>query len=525
MRQPPYVSTGHSPVKRGRLLAHPPSAWLELTSRRQFIAAMAACSMSPLLLGLTGCRRSAPADGVIDAIEPIAATPFRPPLPQVEPFVRVRVGRVRGVPLTERSANTENGESEDAIDPATPTDVVTDPETDAGSDPPIVPATDPRDRSFPVIYLGSEGQMLRIAHPESITHYIAARGPLQIGIGFDGWHIIDSRGVRLPIFELTPVHLMPLEREADGESIAMDERRFPGVLTLVPMTHVDPVAFDVVNHVRIEQYLPGVVMRELYNHWHVETHAAQAVAARSFACSERAWWAERRHFDLTDTQRSQVYAGMVTHQRSLDAVARTRGMVLGYDEHLVPAYYSSCCGGTAARAIDAIGPNPINDIPPLHGQPDTDVCTGVSVARWRYTYERSVISRRIARFGRARNLDDLAGLKSLRAIEMAEVNPHGRPVQFALSDDAGGLVLIGAETLRHAINQADGAMPRLRHALRSSHVEVERDGGNLIFDGRGFGHGVGMCQHGAELRARDGESFSDILLRYYPGAAIVRAYA
>ena len=60
-----------------------------------------------------------------------------------------------------------------------------------------------------------------------------------------------------------------------------------------------------------------------------------------------------------------------------------------------------------------------------------------------------------------------------------------------------------------------------RDSLKSSALEPRIDNGRLILDGRGYGHGAGMCQYGAEFMAKSGKSARSILERYYPGATIV----
>ncbi len=61
--------------------------------------------------------------------------------------------------------------------------------------------------------------------------------------------------------------------------------------------------------------------------------------------------------------------------------------------------------------------------------------------------------------------------------------------------------------------------------LWSSHVRVSLDRREATFDGRGHGHGVGLCQYGAEALAQAGEDHESIVQWYYPGAALLRTYA
>lgn len=421
-----------------------------------------------------------------EAIEPEPEAPFvHPPVPTEEPTVRVRVHRVR----------------------------------------------DERE----VVLVGEEGQWLRLTQgQDAFVTATALRAPLRIRMGIMGWSVTDTLGFRSSVTGVEPIIVRPdgnahddvdeEHRERFNTSIFLGTRFFPGQLRFVARTSEDPVAFDIVNDVPLETYLPGVVSRELYNHWHYEAFAAQAIAARSFACAEHAYFLNRRHFDMTDTQTSQVYGGMTTHTTSLEAVADTRGQVLAYEGLLVPGYYSSCCGGIAAAAPDAIGPNPINAIAPLRGQSQQDICTALPVCSWRTQRPIDVTTQRIVAWARMRGDAELAELGELFTIEPTAHNEYGRPTRYALTDIYGTTVEMPAERLRTAINHSEPGLPTPARSLRSSHFTAAIEGDDFVFEGFGFGHGVGMCQHGAQLRARTGSTHQEILAWYYPDSKIVAAY-
>jgi stage II sporulation protein D len=315
--------------------------------------------------------------------------------------------------------------------------------------------------------------------------------------------------------------LIALARDP-GPAMTINGAPYPGSVQLHarPDRHAD--AFDVVSHVPLERYLPGVLVRELYNHWHIETHTAQAIAARTFATTESVFWRSRRHFDMTNTEASQMYTGLTTHETSLEAVRATRGVMLAYHNQLVPGYYSASCGGLAAKAVDAISASPINDVPPLHGHAGEDSCAALAQHRWRVTHTVSTLAQRFRDYGKAYNIKPLAELDAVRKIELIETNEHGRPTLFTI--DAGGQLLdIEAERLRWAANFTEAPLGA-NERLLSSYVEPIAHDARITFNGRGRGHGAGMCQYGAEAMARDGRTAMEILKFYYPGVEVVGSY-
>ena len=124
-----------------------------------------------------------------------------------------------------------------------------------------------------------------------------------------------------------------------------------------------------------------------------------------------------------------------------------------------------------------------------------------------------------------RRQQDLAGLGLLASIETAATNDHGRPTRYALTDTDNHRVELSAERFRVGANYGRRRLEPPAKPLFSSHVDAIIREDLVVFDGRGYGHGVGMCQYGAETLARDGTDYRDILAWYYPGAELVRAYS
>lgn len=473
-------------------------------SRRNFVAGLAGVAAAALAPALVGCRRrSSPSSATsasvaqdLDEVENAAS--FRPPLPDAEPLVRVRVLKVRDV-----------GEAQ----------------------PP------------PPLRIGDEGQWIVVRGQSAVGSGAAVAGPIAVAMEAGGWSIIDGKGFRAAVQGRESIDLSLLDAEPqamiavhhEGSGRRKTPAVYPGALRLVsrhdlraPDDQASSAggAFDLINDVPIESYLPGVLAGELYETWHGETFAAQAIAARSFACTEAAVFAARRHYDLTNTAASQMYVGGTSHRKAREAVEATRGIVLAYESLLVSGYYSSCCGGAAASAIDAIGSNPVNDVVPLQGRAGPDVCAGASVYQWTSQQGIDELSQRVANYGRAQKIKSLAALGRLASIDIIAANSNGRPRRMRLVDQTDQSAEVSAEDFRRAANHgapAQGIDPPAK-PLRSSHVRVTFGSTLVTFEGFGFGHGVGLCQHGAEALARQGTAHRQIALWYYPGADLIEAY-
>jgi len=278
--------------------------------------------------------------------------------------------------------------------------------------------------------------------------------------------------------------------------------------------------FFVVNHVDLESYLAGVLSKELYAGWAPETYRALAVAARTFAMYQMITFGARREYDLGDDQGSQVYGGLSGETaKSRDAVRQTRGVVLSHgdrgSERIFLAQYSACCGG---RVNGAYVIRRANRIPPLEGGQECDDCSACSRYRWApVRISKSQIHRALAsRYGAA------AAMRDVAAIEVATRTPHGRAVWVDVFDTRARKIRLRAEDIRLAMLMAGVSAAKRLYSMNCR----MRDVGSAIefHDGRGFGHGVGLCQWGAQGKALKGWSAERILAFYYPGATLYRVH-
>ncbi len=289
---------------------------------------------------------------------------------------------------------------------------------------------------------------------------------------------------------------------AVGRFLEVEGRWYRGTLE----AFINPLGVSVlVNETGLEEYLQGVVPVEMNPEQFPfkEAIKAQSVAARSFAVAELGRRA-RYGYDFFPDERSQVYGGTAREQTlSNTAVEETRGLYASYLGEPIVAFFSSTCGGMTASYEGAFQ-RP--EIPYLSGGIP---CPDQSSRYHQWKEEISV--RKIQPL-----LDRYAGVGRLNRVELLKKDRTMRAVEMLFRGDGGEKILRGLQ-IRYAL----GLRSHFITSMESKRIE---NGSitQIVVSGKGFGHGVGMCQIGAVELARQGLEFSQILKRYYPGIEISR---
>jgi stage II sporulation protein D len=362
------------------------------------------------------------------------------------------------------------------------------------------------------------GTLLTARSPRG-TQQHRFRAPVTLTYQNNAFTIRDSLGKavswKLPALSFHDPH---------GQPLTLGESQYPGQIIAVASTS-QPGKIDAVNYVPLETYLPGVIEKELYANWPIESFRTQAIAARSYALWEKTI-ANHRHYDLESTEASQVYGGKATNPKAIQAVRETRGKVLAYQGRVVPAFFASSTGGLGASASDAF-PNRVPDIAPLRGRVHGAWDAASPTYRWGPIQRRTAsLEQRLRAWGQA-NRQPIANLRGLSRINITDRSPVARPTRFTVFDQRGQAFHLPCEAMRNACNYtADGKLPLDRKArLLSSHFTATVSGGVTTFsDGRGHGHGVGLSQWGAKAMAEAGHAYPAILSFYYPDARIQTLY-
>lgn len=375
-------------------------------------------------------------------------------------------------------------------------------------------------------------------------------GPISTSVRDGSIVLLDGDGRRRTFNSWTPVLVAPEPASGGDETrVIVDGAAYPGRMRLHPRTTAlaggsgsaapksrsapgrgTPGVFDVIEVVGVERYLPGVVSEELIKDWPLAAFEAQAVCARTYALHQRHVAMRRgRDFDLEANTQDQVYKGSVELPVAAEAVRNTRGVVITWKGGILRTYYASTCGGRTGSASDVWPTDEgyeYNLDAPIQAHPREHYCTPSSLYRWEVTRERDEFVRRIREWGR-QNGSDVASLESLVSVTAARTNRDGRPANYRLRDAKGKPWELRAEDLRLAANQSVTGLPDVvlrKTRLASNDFEVEIKGQTVLVRGRGFGHGVGMCQFCIKGMADRGMAWREMVPRFYPGAQLERAY-
>ncbi len=256
----------------------------------------------------------------------------------------------------------------------------------------------------------------------------------------------------------------------------------------------------VVHPLDLETYVTGIVSAELPRGWPLGAYQAQAVAARTFAVTQK-----YRRLDLPYHMESsvldQVYAGVGReHALAEEAARTTRGLVLGAKRHLAQTYFHASCGGSTESAEEGWG----SAIDYLPGSA-CNHCGDANRASWQVTIRRSDLDKAFK--------STVGG--PVTSIRIVSRTASGRVKRIEIASSKKKRTLKGAD-FRRAVGWS---------VVWSTQIDkVTLGDKHLVVVGRGSGHGIGLCQWGARGFALEGVAYQDILHTYYPGADLVRLY-
>lgn len=272
----------------------------------------------------------------------------------------------------------------------------------------------------------------------------------------------------------------------------------------VPMIKVQivgPLGFSVVE-MPLERYVPAVLAGECSSFQSVEALRAMAVAARTYAVRMRGRHAAEG-FDLCGSTHCQRVDPASVTKRLEAAASGTAGELLWFQGKPAFTPYTGDCGG---RTEDASAVWPDLAAPYLKSHPDT-YCARSNSGGWNWAADPRQILEALTR-------SKLRGPRTLDRIAILDRTPSGRASVLALSGGSES-IRISAGAFRFAMGRELGW-----DTVRSDDFSVHASGNRLIFEGHGSGHGVGLCQHGAEQMGLAKRSYREILAYYYPGAVL-----
>ncbi|MFB3895200.1 MAG: SpoIID/LytB domain-containing protein [bacterium] len=288
-----------------------------------------------------------------------------------------------------------------------------------------------------------------------------------------------------------------LSGDSNVPLIRIGTKKYRGELDLVRQGN----DIAVINILNIEEYLCGVVPREMPYEWHREALKAQAVAARTYTYNKLATInRSARLYDLKATIADQVYGGFNDERSSCDsAIYATAGEILVYDDKPILACYHGNSGGALENDTDVFR----TKMPYLKGKSDEFSPTG-----GRYDWSQSVTAAEI----RTRLVSAGLNIGQIRDITLSEVADSGRVRYITIIHSNGTTRLTGV-----AFRDKMGTT-----FIRSTLFTLDKQENRYIFRGKGNGHGVGMSQWSAYRMAQQGMNYQEILDYFYPGTNLVK---
>ena len=326
--------------------------------------------------------------------------------------------------------------------------------------------------------------------------------------------------------------------------LTINNRKYKGSFTFMMETINGSNYVRPVNTLGMEEYLKGVVPSEMPASWNIEALKAQAVAARTYS-----WNYGGK--TITDTISHQVYGGLNdSHPNSDQAVEATTGQVLKFNNRLIDAVFSASNGGVMDSAKNVWG----NDFAYLVNAQDSfdtsytwsfnvqkaqinmqDYDVANPDAWWNKVSEKdNTITTNIKKWLNDNGYKD-KDIKIVAVPTLSFDNPSTTKrvstgsisIQFYVKNqrDSKGALLL------QEIKQANVAASKVRAIIGINNVKsylITKSSSTVdthSIAGRGYGHGVGLSQYGANNRASAGQKYNTILAFYYPGTQLVTEYS
>jgi len=266
----------------------------------------------------------------------------------------------------------------------------------------------------------------------------------------------------------------------------------------------------IVNEISLETYLLSVVAAESRDLANYQAYKAQAVVARTYTLANI-----NRHkprgYNLCDTTHCQLYNGFSDIKKEIKkAVKETEGEILVYRGKPAWTFYHSICGGVTE---DVSNLWQYEKKPYLKSVTDGEngkaYCSGAYGFKWR----TKIGLKTFEKFLRRKIISPKEIFKEAKIVSLS---PSGRVMEMELVTDGKGKKISGVD-FYHITGRDLGW-----NAIRSTKFRIYLEKKYIVFEGYGYGHGVGLCQHGADGMAKLGYDYRAILNHYYKNVKMIK---
>lgn len=298
--------------------------------------------------------------------------------------------------------------------------------------------------------------------------------------------------------------------------VTVGKKKYMGTVDIVTSSKSD--SCDVVQETNLEDYISGLLAKEMNSGWHLEALKAQAVAARSYALHKMQTnhvsknLGHEAHYDIESSEKHQVSGSFFDMTKNTDlATDQTMGEVLVTPKgKLTPVFFHAKCGGKILRPDQVWG----NRVSGYNKNPKTGHCDGHGTPDWNklVTYERFVSF--LSWLQKKNLIDTPIKIEGKQKIRILADSSSKNSVRLYWGTHH---IVVKKPYFRRFFGRF--LFPSNNFSLNWNSKEK-----GFVVKGKGLGHGVGMCQLGALDLAQKGWSYRKILALYFPGHKIEKAY-
>lgn len=258
---------------------------------------------------------------------------------------------------------------------------------------------------------------------------------------------------------------------------------------------------NIINELKMEDYLKGILPKEANSSWNLETLKAQAVISRTYALKNLGKHS-KEGYDICSKVHCQVYGGASCETKNCNkAVHDTEKEVVLYNNELAQTFFHASCGGHTEDP-KYVWQWKQNTPPYLKGIKDT-YCKDNPHKTWKTSIAESVIREKLTK----------AGYKvgKIKKISTSGTTT-GKASKEIIIKHSKGTLKLNSYTFRCTISP-----DKIKSTLITN---IKLKNKNFIFEGKGWGHKVGLCQWGAKTMGDKNYTYKQILKFYYPGTTI-----
>jgi stage II sporulation protein D len=265
----------------------------------------------------------------------------------------------------------------------------------------------------------------------------------------------------------------------------------------------------IINNIPLEDYVYSVIRSEGWPGWPLEVNKVFAIMVRTYAVHKimltknmKAHAHKRTKkplYDIKSTNIHQTYKGLHDFEHLHQAVKETENLILSYNKQPIVAMYDSCCGGVIPAQLTGFD---FKTNPYLARSYPCTYCTDCKLYSWKFVYSHDLLIELLQA--------EIPGLK------------HIKDIRVTHADKAGKVLEAQVKTARAHKKISGTILYRLCKDVRSFCYTIKKEGDTFVFEGKGFGHHVGVCQWGVRNMVKKGFMCKEILDYYYPGTELMK---